>query len=439
MAEVRRSSPGGTQRALTPADEQAAVAVQRGFLRSDDEIRKTLGRFDPDQLANEIPSWDTPSGYKSEVLVRVPPVWETWVRRTGGMTALLHAAREGQRGAALALLDGGADIDQVGGNGTSPLLMALLNGWFDLSMELIGRGADPNLTTNTDGASPLFAVLQTRWGGKFTFQPQPRAQETQKTEHMEVLNALLEAGADPNVRLRTHLWYWEFTTGSRLGLDLTGATPFWRAAFAQDLDAMQALVAYGADPTVPTVWPAPGMRQGRQQDGRLQEDSGLPIIPEGTPSLYPIHAAAGGGWLGVGASMVHSVPANFLNAVRYLVEEHGADVDQRDSWGYTPLHYASVRGGNDVIEYLVARGADVKAVSRLGQSTADMARGGNGGYFERPAYPETVALLQRLGSDLLCLNTHFRGTGDFCPGSGGKPFEHMAAPAATTVDPPPGE
>jgi hypothetical protein len=175
------------------------------------------------------------------------------------------------------------------------------------------------------------------------------------------------------------------------------------------------------------------MRQGRQQDGRLQEDSGLPIIPEGTPSVYPIHAAAGGGWLGVGAYMVNSIPSNFLNAVKYLVEEHGIDVDQRDSWGYTPLHYASVRGGNDVIEYLVSKGADPRAISRLGQSTADMARGGNGGYFERPAYPGTVELLVKLGSELKCLNTHFRGTGDFCPGSGADPFEHMVAPARPPV------
>jgi ankyrin repeat protein len=425
IANIRKSTPGGTSRSLTAAEEQAAIAVQRAFLSSDAELQKTLTGFDPNSLASEKPSWNTPSGYESEVLISVPPVWETWVRKTGGMTALLHAVREGQTQAALALLEGGADIDQVSYNGTSPLLMALVNGQFDLAMELIRRGANPNLVTNTDGASPLFALLQTQWGGKFTDQPQPRAQDNQKTEHMEVLNALLNAGADPNVRLKTHLWYWEFTTGSRLGLDLTGATPFWRAAFAQDLEAMKSLIAYGADPNIPTTWPAPGMRQGRQQDGRLQEDSGLPILPEGTPSMYPIHAAAGGGWLGVGAYMVNSVPDNFLNVVKFLVEEHGADVDQRDSWGYTPLHYASVRGGNDLIEYLVSKGADVKAISRLGQSTADMARGGNGGYFERPAYPGTVDLLVKLGSELKCLNTHFRGTGDFCPGSGGEPFEHM--------------
>ncbi len=54
--------------------------------------------------------------------------------------------------------------------------MALLNGQFDLAMRLIERGADPDLRTETDGISPLFAVLQTQWALRFTDHPQPRAQ-----------------------------------------------------------------------------------------------------------------------------------------------------------------------------------------------------------------------------------------------------------------------
>ena len=423
--EIRQNSPDGTDRALTLAEAQIAIAAQREFLSSDEAIEQLLEGFEADDLAVRRPSWTTPSGYSSEVQVDAPPMWETWVGKTGGMTAMLHAVREGHAGAVEALLEGGADIDQVSGNGTSPLLLATLNGQFDLAMALIERGANPNLATDTDGISALFAVLQTQWAGNFTAQPRTKAHEIQQSEYMDVLNALLAAGADPNVSLKTHLWYWEYTTGSRLGLDITGATPFWRAAFAQDLAAMKALVAHGADPDIPTRWPDPGMRGGRQQDGRLQEDSGLPLMPEGTPNMHPLHAAAGGGWLGVGAYMINSVPNNFVNAVKYLVEEHGADVDLRDSWGYAPLHYAAVRGGNDLIEYLVSKGADPGAINRLGQSTADMARGGNGGYFERPPYPEAAELLRSLGSEFKCFNTHFRGTGDFCAGSGAEPFEHM--------------
>ena len=52
-----------------------------------------------------------------------------------------------------------------------------------------------------------------------------------------------------------------------------------------------------------------------------------------------------------------------------------------------------------------------------------MARGGRAGYFSRTFYAETVDLLVRLGSEFRCLDTHFRGTGDYCPGSGVPPFD----------------
>ncbi|MDX1495447.1 MAG: ankyrin repeat domain-containing protein, partial [Longimicrobiales bacterium] len=168
----------------------------------------------------------------------------------------------------------------------------------------------------------------------------------------------------------------------------------------------------------PTMWPEPGMRERRQQDGRQQEDSGLPTIPTDAFNAYPIHVAAGGGYTGLGAFSIRNVPNAFIPAVKYLIEEQGADVNLRDSWGYTPLHYAAARGDNDLIRYLVSVGGDVTVISRLGQSTADLARGGRSGFFTRVAYPETVELLQSLGSSLECLHTHFLDTGDSCPLAG---------------------
>ena len=400
----------------SPAEIQAAVRAQRDFLRSGYDV----GEVSPHSLGRAGP--DYPGGPD---LMR-PPYREVLVGRTGALTALLHAAREGHLEAATALLDGGADLDQVSADGTSPLLMATLNGQFDLALVLIERGANPDLGTSTDGVTPLFAVLQTQWAPKSNY-PQPRAQDLQEAEHMDVLRALLEAGADPNPRLNTHLWYWEYGL-TKMGIDLTGATPFWRAAFAQDLEAMRLLVAHGADPHTPTRWPEVGMRERRQQDGRQQEDSALPWIPEGAPNAWPIHAATGGGYLGLGAFSVRNQPDQFIPAVKYLIEELGADVNQRDSWLYTPMHYAASRGDNELIEYLVSRGGDVTVITRLGQSTADMARGGRAGFFTRVPYPETVELLQSLGSTLECLHTHFLDTGDFCPGAG---VDDPWAPAAT--------
>jgi len=70
-------------------------------------------------------------------------------------------------------------------------------------------------------------------------------------------------------------------------------------------------------------------------------------------------------------------------------------VNKRDAGGYTPLHHAAARGDNEMIMYLVSKGADVKAVARNGQTTVDMA---NGPVQRLRPFPETIQLLENLGA-----------------------------------------
>ncbi len=74
-------------------------------------------------------------------------------------------------------------------------------------------------------------------------------------------------------------------------------------------------------------------------------------------------------------------------------------MDARDLNAYTPLHHAAARGDDELIRYLVDRGADPMVVSRQGQTTADMA---NGPYQRIQPFPETIALLESLGA----INNH---------------------------------
>ena len=66
----------------------------------------------------------------------------------GGLSALHHAVRQGSVNAVMALLDGGANINDTSNvDRTTPLLMATINGQFDVALQLIARGANPNIAS----------------------------------------------------------------------------------------------------------------------------------------------------------------------------------------------------------------------------------------------------------------------------------------------------
>ncbi len=318
------------------------------------------------------------------------------IGKVGGMTALLHAARQGHETAVKALLDAGANVNQVNAEGTSPLLIAVINGHFDLAVELLDNGADVNLA-NEAGGAPLYAVINQQWIPKTQYQ-QPNAHLQQEISYLDLMKMFLDHGADPNARLKKRLWYTAYGRGL-LGVNMTGATPFWRAAYAVDLQAMRMLVSYGSDPRVATQR-MPDRRRPAWDGDAKSDQSGLPVVPIGGPGVYPIHAASGVGYgQGFAANSHRHVPGGWMDAMRYLVEEIEVDVNARDYQGYTALHHAASRGDTEMIRYLVEKGADVMVVSREGQTTADMA---NGPYQRTQPYPEAIALLEGLGS----INNH---------------------------------
>ena len=388
----------------TPAQMQAAIEASRELLKS--------GKIPPPD-----PNAPPPRGFNPEEIN--PPV-----STKGGMTALLHAARQGYLEAAEALLDGGANINKTqAGDATSPLLTAVINGQFDMAMMLIKRGADPNLIAKNNGVSPLWAAVNTAWQPRTRF-PQPQDMELQKATYLDVMQALLDKGANVNHRIASHPWYLVYTgCGNRnCGLaDTAGSTAFWRAAYGTDLLAMKLLVAYGADAEIPTIAPQQQVRRGGPPPGAPAAagaaaagqpqgaggaimptaEAGMPKydappIPYGGPGAFAIHAAAGVEYgEGFAGNAHRHAPDAWLSVMKYLVEELHADVNMRDNDGYTPLHHAAARGDNEMILYLVSKGADVKAVARSGQTTVDMA---NGPVQRLSAIPETIELLMKLGA-----------------------------------------
>ena len=293
----------------------------------------------------------------------------------GGMTALQFATREGHMDVVRGLVEAGANVNRVNAaDHMSALTSALLNGGFDIAMYLVENGADPNLGSMT-GVTPLYAVIDAQWAAR-TWYPAPSLSE-EKTGYLDLLQSIIDSGADLNARLGKKLWFRSFHGDS---IKQEGATAFWRAAKSNDVAAMKMLVAAGADPSIPTLM-------------------------GGTP----LQAAAG---FGLEPQTSNVVPDARLAAVKYLVEEVGADPNAGDIQGYTPLHGAALTTNIDVMAYLVAMGGNVKARAKMvfggigetdrevegetGDTVADMA---NGPKPHNLQYPEVVKWLESLGSE----------------------------------------
>ena len=128
----------------------------------------------------------------------------------------------------------------------------------------------------------------------------------------------------------------------------------------------------------------------------IEDRSGKPPVIVGGPGVTPLQAAAGVGYGEGFAGNAHRfAPSGMLAAVKYLIEELGADVNAIDYDGNSALHHAAARGDVEMILYLVSKGADPKKVNREGQSTADMA---NGPVQRTQPYPEARDLLVKLGA-----------------------------------------
>ena len=277
----------------------------------------------------------------------------------GGMTALLFAAREGHMESVRALVEAGADIDRASGSDAStPIVIAIANGHYDVGQYLLDQGADVR-AANLDGLTPLYATVNMRYA-PVSWAPNPRTdQET--VDSLDLMRRILEAGADPNARVRSKLWF-SPTSHDRGWVEHNGATPFWRAAMSSDVEAMRVLVQGGADPKLAT------------HDG-----------------ITPLMVAAGLGWIG---NFSQNAPDSFFEAVEYCLEL-GNDVNAVDSEGFTALHGAAAYGDNDIVRLLVDHGARLDLINEDGDSVADMAFGPSRFFIPKP---ETVDLLVELGA-----------------------------------------
>ncbi len=296
-------------------------------------------------------------------------------RPAGGLTALLYAARENCLGCVKSLAEGGADLNLTDPEGCTPLLMALLNGNFDIGAYLIQKGANVN-KWDWYGQTALYAAVDLNTvphGGR------PDRPSLDETTGLQIIKMLLDAGANPNAQLKLAQPY--RAVGPDRGADgmiTIGTTPLLRAAKAFDAAAI----------------------------GLLLEKGALPNLPN-SAGYTPVMAAAGLGSRDRdtrGRFLTEDVPAKSVKALDLLIKG-GADVNATDTrGGQTALHGAAGWGWDEVVQFLADHGAKLDAKDGRGATPLDSAMGATGGQRgggQRGAqaaelHPGTAALLRKL-------------------------------------------
>lgn len=302
-------------------------------------------------------------GSTGEGMIRsgVPPEGQR-LAGTGKLTALLYAARDGQTESARLLIKAGANLELAEFNGITPLLMALGNDRHEIAKLLIEAGANVN-ASDWYGRQPLWVAIESR--NRDVNTSTATTNGVDRDAAFQVITMLLDKGANVNAQLKHFPPRMGGHAFNLSYVPTVGETPFYRAALNNDLPLMRLLLAHKADPMLKTF--------------------------HGTS---PLAAAAGVGWVRGQTFVPGGYPVQ-LEAVKMLVEL-GGDVNEVNDMGLAPVHGAAFRWSDDVISYLVEKGARLDVKDKVGRDALTWAAGVTIPSTPPEASPRTMALIEKL-------------------------------------------
>jgi len=281
----------------------------------------------------------------------------------GGLTPLLYAARDGRLEPAKILVGAGAKLEQLDPNNITPLLMAIANNHPDVAQFLIQKGAQVNVS-DWHGRTPLWTAVEVR---NMDFDNGNFENGVDRAPLLDLIQVLLDKGANVNARTKESIPIRRFmlrTTGTLEWVDFTGQTPFLRAAYAGDVTVMRLLLKYGADPKISAY-----------------------------AGTTPLMAAAGVNW--VFDQTYDEGQKNLLEAVK-LCYELGLSVNDKNSMGITAVMGAANRGSDEIIEYLVSKGAKLDVKDNEGRTPLNWAEGVFLATHPGKPKPSSIALIKKL-------------------------------------------
>jgi ankyrin repeat protein len=291
-----------------------------------------------------------------------------------GFTPFFFAVREGRIEAVRALLEKGIDLNaplqrrertegaanpyiRPVARGTSPLLLAMQNGHYELAIALVDAGANPNDVQM--GFSPLHMISAVRKPDSSDGSDPSTPAGSGRLTSLQFVREIVKRGANVNLRLDKGAPRFP-ATSSRI--DTPGATPFLLAADRADIPLMRLLLELGADPLLPNF-----------------------------TNTTPLMAAAGLGTTEPLEEAGEEVEA--LEAAKMLLDL-GANVNAIDDNGDTAMHGAAYGAYPTVVKLLADRGADPqiwKEKNKFGRTPLFIAEGYQG-RLPRPDVPTIEAV-----------------------------------------------
>jgi ankyrin repeat protein len=284
--------------------------------------------------------WAAAEGHAAVVRTLIEAGADINAALDSGFTPFFFAVREGRIDVVRELLAAGVDVNaplrrrerapdapanfgpyKTGGRGTSPLLLAVQNGHYELAIALVDAGANPNDVQT--GFTALHTLTWVRKPDSSDVSDPATPAGSGRLTSLQFVREIVKRGANVNLRLDKGTPKLP-NTSSRI--ETEGATAFLFAADRADVPLMRLLVELGADPLLPNF-----------------------------SNTTPLMAAAGLGTTEPLEEAGEEVEA--LEAVK-MVLDLGADVNAVDSNGDTAMHGAAYAAYPSVVSLLAARGAD---------------------------------------------------------------------------------
>jgi ankyrin repeat protein len=356
--------------------------------------------------------WAVSEGKKKIVEALIAAHADVHASMSKGFTALLYTAGNGDIEMAKILIAAGVNVNEPGSDGTHALPLSIVKGRGEYALFLLDQGADPN--ADMDGIRPLHAAAGSTemwladWGRKHEHVSEAGGLFTggflngNRDVRLRLVKSLIAHGADVNARVAKSAMFMGYIGYPTKGAfepfacgtgDVRGATPLWVAAYT----ANGGVGGFGGDAGV--LLPGDAARTEATSDIiRTLLAAGADLRLTSNDGTTPLMVAAGLGRATFSPGIQRGRRAIAAEEAVKILVEAGSDVNTMNEGDYTALHGAAFRGLNEVIEYLVAHGADINARDYRGRTAFRLAEGSKQS-FQFQAYPETAEVIRKLGAD----------------------------------------